>query len=155
MVRSNIALSEPKQSHSRSEDRSRAMTWRTKLAAGAGAAFLALTGAGAASADEPPYPVWWSPVLELESLDAIDARLKRAFSSNDPAGLRLTKTEADTTIEVWASNCSALAMLTEAGLKVWEARAERSSFPIWLIAAPSPYLDSPRQPRKAICVAFS
>ncbi len=26
-----------------------------------------------------PYPIWWSPKLELDSLDAIDARLERPF----------------------------------------------------------------------------
>jgi hypothetical protein len=36
---------------------------------------LLLGVSGPANAEADPFPVWWSPVLELESLDAIDARL--------------------------------------------------------------------------------
>ncbi len=33
-----------------------------------------------AAAEDGPYPVWWSPMLELDSLDAIDARLERKLA---------------------------------------------------------------------------
>ncbi|MEE8536161.1 MAG: hypothetical protein V3S45_08930, partial [Kiloniellales bacterium] len=115
MVRSNIALSGPERSHSRSEDRSRAMTWRTKLTAGAGAAFLTLAGAGSASPDEPPYPVWWSPVLELESLDAIDARLERLIWPDYEEGLLFYSGSGANLVEAWANSCASLKKLTEAG----------------------------------------
>ncbi len=34
---------------------------------------------GQAEAESPPYPVWWSHGYELESLDQVDARLRRSF----------------------------------------------------------------------------
>ena len=71
---------------------------------------LALTctlalGLSGASAEDGPFPVWWSPALELESLDAIDARLEREFWPGDPEGLPLAKTEGETRKEVPAFNC--------------------------------------------------
>ena len=33
--------------------------------------------AAAAEGESGPYPIWWSPSLELDSLDRIDARLQR------------------------------------------------------------------------------
>jgi hypothetical protein len=66
---------------------------------------LALGLSGAASAAEGPFPVWWSPVLELDSLDAIDARLAREIWPGDPEGLPLAKTEGETRKEVPAFNC--------------------------------------------------
>jgi hypothetical protein len=66
-------------------------------------------GSGAAVATEsdaqPPYPVWWSPVLELDSLDAIDARLARALWEHDPEGMTLYKSEGDTRLEIEANSC--------------------------------------------------
>jgi len=54
------------------------MHLKTRLVAAAAAMALLLGAAGGAlSAEESPYPVWWSPVLELESLDHIDQRLER------------------------------------------------------------------------------
>lgn len=49
---------------------------------------VALPGDGAAA---EPYPIWWSPKLELDSLDAIDDRLARPFwdPSEVPGGLPL------------------------------------------------------------------
>ncbi len=66
---------------------------------------LALGLSGAAAAEDGPYPVWWSPALELESLDAIDARVEREFWPGDPEGLPLAKTEGETRKEVPAFNC--------------------------------------------------
>ena len=70
---------------------------------------------GQAFADEPPYPVWWSPVLELESLDAVDARLERSFRPDDPKGVPLIRSEGDTFAEIWAANCIELETLIEQG----------------------------------------
>ncbi len=57
-------------------------------------------GKGAVAATEPdaepPYPIWWSPVLELDSLEAIDARLHRALWPGDDEGMTLYKQEGDT-----------------------------------------------------------
>ncbi len=71
---------------------------------------LALTctlalGLSGASAEDGPYPVWWSPTLELDSLDQIDARLAREIWPGDPEGLPLAKYEGETRTEVSASNC--------------------------------------------------
>jgi hypothetical protein len=44
-----------------------------------------------APAEEPPYPVWWSPVLELDSVEGIDARLHRALWPGDDEGMTLYK----------------------------------------------------------------
>jgi hypothetical protein len=66
---------------------------------------LALGLSGASAEEDGPYPVWWSPALELESLDAIDARLERAIWPGDPEGLPLAKTEGETRKEVPAFNC--------------------------------------------------
>ena len=68
-----------------------------------------------ASAEDGPFPVWWSPVLELESLDAIDARLAREIWKGDTEGLRLMKIENDIRVEVRAVNCIDLERLVEAG----------------------------------------
>ncbi len=38
------------------------------------------------AAEDGPYPVWWSPALELDSLDAIDARLAREIWPGDSEG---------------------------------------------------------------------
>ncbi len=71
---------------------------------------LALTctlalGLSGASAEDGPYPVWWSPTLELDSLDQIDARLAREIWPGDPEGLPLAKYEGETRTEVSAFNC--------------------------------------------------
>ncbi len=81
---------------------------------------LALTctlalGLSGASAEDGPYPVWWSPALELESLDAIDARLERAPWTYESEGMPLIKSEGDTRIEVWANSCNDLERLIEEG----------------------------------------
>jgi hypothetical protein len=54
---------------------------------------LWLSGSSPALAEEPPYPVWWSPVLELDSLEGIDARLHRALWPGNDEGMLLITTE--------------------------------------------------------------
>ena len=66
-----------------------------------------------AAAEDGPYPVWWSPALELESLDAIDARLEREIWKGDFDGMRLIKSDGDTLTQVPAVNCRDLERLTE------------------------------------------
>ena len=68
-----------------------------------------------AAAEDDPFPVWWSPVLELESLDAIDARLERALWKGDSEGMRLMKVESDNRAEVRAVTCIDLETFVEAG----------------------------------------
>ena len=76
---------------------------------------LALGLTASASAAEGPFPVWWSPALELDSLDAIDARLERALWTYESDGMPLIKSEGDTRIEVWANSCNDLERLIEEG----------------------------------------
>ena len=66
-----------------------------------------------AAAEDGPYPVWWSPALELDSLDAIDARLEREIWKGDTEGMRLIKSDGDTLTEVRAINCRDLERLTK------------------------------------------
>jgi hypothetical protein len=72
-------------------------------------------GLSATAAEDGPYPVWWSPALELECLDAIDARLERALWTHESDGMPLIKSEGDTRIEVWANSCNDLERLIEEG----------------------------------------
>lgn len=76
---------------------------------------LLLALAGPSRADAPPYPVWWSPLLELESLEDIDARLERAVWPDRDEGLRLYSGSGDDLVEAQANNCLQLKELTEAG----------------------------------------
>jgi hypothetical protein len=75
-------------------------------------------GNGLAAADEPgsepPYPVWWSPVLELDSLEAIDAQLERALWPGDDEGLPLAKWDGENREEASAVNCIELERLVAA-----------------------------------------
>ena len=76
-------------------------------------------GYGPAAADESgaeaPYPVWWSPVLELDSLEGIDARLERALWLEYDDGMPLIKIEGDTREDVSAANCIELKTFDEEG----------------------------------------
>jgi hypothetical protein len=76
---------------------------------------LWLSGSSPALAEEPPYPVWWSPVLELDSLAGIDARLARHIWPGDDEGLALMKTEGGSIREASAFNCIELERLVAAG----------------------------------------
>ena len=81
---------------------------------------LALTctlalGLSGASAEDGPFPVWWSPVLQLDSLDGIDARLERELWRGATQGMPLYKYEGETRLEVWANSCNEFMALTEAG----------------------------------------
>ncbi len=83
--------------------------------AGLAALWAGLAFANSALADEPPYPVWWSPVLELDSIEGIDARLHRALWPGDDEGMTLYKQEDDTRLEVAANSCIELKRLVEDG----------------------------------------
>ncbi len=52
------------------------MAWTVTALAATAVAALGLGGA-ALAAEDGPYPVWWSPSLELDSLDVIEERLAR------------------------------------------------------------------------------
>ena len=81
----------------------------------AGLAFGDGTVVATESGGEPPYPVWWSPVLELDSLDDIDARLERHIWRGNDEGLPLAKWDGETREEASAVNCMELGRLVAAG----------------------------------------
>ena len=68
---------------------------------------LAWVSTEAARADGP-YPVWWSPTLELDSLDAIDQRLNQQVLPGEPleyAQWDLYKTTNGDEVKVTATTC--------------------------------------------------
>ena len=78
-------------------------------------AFLAAMPVAGSGAEEPgTYPIWWSPKLELESLNRIDERLNRNLWPGSP-GLNVYKESGST--RVWASmdTCADTIRLTEEG----------------------------------------
>jgi hypothetical protein len=90
---------------------------RRQIARTTGLAVLwtGLAFANPAPAEEPPYPVWWSPVLELDSIEGIDARLERALWSGRDDGMPLFKIEDDEREDVSAANCIELRLLVDKG----------------------------------------
>ena len=90
----------------------KACVWSTATAV---MSALWLSGSSPALAEEPPYPVWWSPVLELDSLEGIDARLHRALWPGNDEGMLLITTEDGIVSEASAINCVELERLIEEG----------------------------------------
>ncbi len=92
---------------------------RFPIIAGLTVLWLGVFGPATATEDGP-FPVWWSSVLELESLDQIDARLAREMWPQRPGGLPLYKYEGDSydidsRTEAWADSCNVLMTLTAEG----------------------------------------
>ncbi len=85
-------------------------------------AFLAAMPVMGGGAEEPgPYPIWWSPMLELESLDRIDERLERPLRS-DWSGLKMFQYEEGQTKRenpVYVNNCRLLIDLRAQGYTGW------------------------------------
>lgn len=75
---------------------------------------LAFAAPGRA-AEDGPYPVWWSAELELDSLDRVEARLRRDLWPDFPEGMKLYKAQGDGHVTVQARNCNSLKRLSEAG----------------------------------------
>ena len=91
---------------------------KAKTRAPFAALLLLLTAAVPQSAEAAePYPIWWSPKLELDSLDAIDARLARPFwdPSEYAGGLPLYPAEYRQEDMREARNCVELLALRERG----------------------------------------
>ncbi len=70
-----------------------------------------LAGMSLAS-DEELYPIWWSPSLELESLDQIDKRLEKPFWP-DSDGFDMFRREGIRVFSDLAPNCATLINLVE------------------------------------------
>ncbi len=77
-------------------------------------ATLFLATAQPASAAQEKFPVWWSPSLELESLDQIDAILDAALPNPIQFRERGRAPEAE---RKWAATCRVFIRLNSAGLR--------------------------------------
>ena len=71
--------------------------------------------ASSRAAAEEAYPVWWSPKLELDSLDQVEARLHRDLWSGDSEGMNPVVGGSPDGQQAQARNCAALIELSEAG----------------------------------------
>ena len=89
---------------------------------------LAWLGRPSAAAEPAPYPVWWSPKLELESLDEIDARLDGPFW-RDGDGYAVYKGVGDDRIESTINACGMRHVLFEEG---YHAEAPERYFEVYL-----------------------
>ncbi len=78
-------------------------------------AMLVLAGPARAHETTPLYPIWWSDELELESLDRVEARLRRDLWLDIPEGLKLYKRQGDGHVTAQAQNCESLIRLSEEG----------------------------------------
>ncbi len=76
---------------------------------------LSLLSHTVSASDEEPYPIWWSPSLELESLDQIDKRLEKPFWPDDE-GFVMGKWDVDRySVKDLAPNCATMLDLAEKG----------------------------------------
>lgn len=83
-----------------------ALTW---LAA------LVLAAPGHAHETTPRYPIWWSAALELESLEQVEARLRRDLWLGDPEGMDLYIGGGPDGQKARALDCESLIKLSDAG----------------------------------------
>ena len=67
------------------------------------------------AAADGPYTVWWSAELELDSLERVEARLRRALWPDFPEGMKLYKAKGTGHVTVQARNCNSLRNLSEEG----------------------------------------
>ncbi len=67
------------------------------------------------AAEDGPYPIWWSAELELDSLDQVGARLRRALWPDFSEGLKLYKGQGAAQMTAQARNCNSLISLTVEG----------------------------------------
>ena len=85
------------------------------LAALAAALSLNASSRIASASDNEPYPIWWSPSLDLESLDRIDERLERPFWPDDESFV-MDKWDGDRVVaKDLAPNCATMIDLAEQG----------------------------------------
>ena len=84
------------------------------MAAGAAAALMLGAAGGALPTEEGTYPIWWSPSLELDSLDKIDERLERKLWPHGD-GIDVYKEEYDTREEKIADTCLSAIDLRQQG----------------------------------------
>ena len=75
---------------------------------------IAPAGPTSAAADAS-YPVWWSPKLELQSLDQVDQRLRRDLWPEIGKGFELYLRGNSRSRKAYARDCSTMISLSEAG----------------------------------------
>lgn len=80
----------------------------------AAAVFAAWPGS-ALAADDGPYPIWWSPVLELDSLDNVEQRLDRRLWKDDNLGLEMEVQIDGRRLSAYANSCRMLKKLLAEG----------------------------------------
>ena len=115
------------------------MMWRAILPV---IAVLAAVLSGYAAGAAERYPVWWSPELGLKSLDDIDARLAKPFSSEERLTLfeisrrqyredgKIINTGWITTDEKVPGNCAAFMRLYDAGYEIFAANSEMTKYEV-------------------------
>ena len=74
-----------------------------------------LACAGSAAAETEQYPIWWSPALELESLDSIDERRRKRFWPERHDGVRVYKDGDRSTAPAEIDDCWTLEQLPREG----------------------------------------
>ena len=65
--------------------------------------------------EDQPHPIWWSPSMDLESLDLIDERLERTFSTNPADGIPVIKGEEPGDARAFINSCATYDQLTDEG----------------------------------------
>ena len=77
-------------------------------------ALLSLCGPATQAGEHAPYPIWWSPTLELESLEKIGERLERKFWPHGD-GIPVVKGEWPGDAETFIDSCASYEKLTNDG----------------------------------------
>lgn len=72
-------------------------------------------GAAGGAKENATYPIWWSPSLELESLDKIDERLARKFRPKSKKGLPVYKGKPPDVTEAFIYSCVSYDKLRKEG----------------------------------------
>jgi hypothetical protein len=91
------------------------------------AAFLAAWPGPAVAADDGPYPIWWSPVLEFDSLDNVERRLDRRLWKDFDDVLELYRRVDGRRLTAVADSCRSLLKLSAEGFEA-RGRHERAIF---------------------------
>lgn len=91
------------------------MTTAQTLARLAAAILLPCLLACATAAETVQYPIWWSPALELESLDKIDERRKKRFWPEEYEGMHVYKDGDRSTEPAEIEDCATLGQLSNEG----------------------------------------
>lgn len=77
-------------------------------------ALLVLLTSTTLAGEDATYPIWWSPVLELESLDKIDERMKRKFKTGG-GGIPVIKSDLPGAAEAFVDSCASYEKLDNEG----------------------------------------